>query len=188
MDKYVKSGVTVAVFFAILSALVIPAFSDTQGELEDTIESVTSETEWTQVVNSSASSNYNITSGGVLDIEGSSGLVETDLVDSGDHERVEVYVEQAQGTTDVTIFDENDTSLGTTSVSGDGNATIDVDPYDVDSYYLEFDATGSSDSEVEMYETTGYSNVSNDVQVIVYIVLLLFLVAIALGIYKKHAE
>lgn len=189
MDKYVNSAVTAAVFFLLLGILVVPNFEDTQGDLEDGLQSVTSESNWNSVVDPDNSTDYTINSDGTVTIQNSTGIVQTEIYDSGSQDRVEVYSEQSQGTTDVTIYDDAGTQLGTTTLSGDANDTINVDPYDVEKYYLEFDSTDSTtDTTLETYESTGFRAVDDDVQVIIYLVLLLFLIAVAMGMYQKYSK
>lgn len=175
------------VFFILLAALVVPSFSNTQDNLETDYESITTTENWNDVINTSASSNYSVSNDSVT-LTGDVGLVQTQVVETTkNHSTFEVNVSNIAADTDVTLYNEAGTQLDTLTVSGDTSATLSVTDYTADGYYLEFAAATATDAEVDGYDSYGIDPIDDDVSILAYLVMLLFLVGFALGVYGKFS-
>lgn len=184
MDKMVKGGVAMAVFFVLAGALILPNFQQTQGELETGYEEVFTDSEWNDVVNTSSSTNYTI-SGDTVVLDGSSGKLTTKRYATDAHDRLEINVSHLAADTDVTVYDDNSSSIASTTISGDTDKVIKITDYSADEYYVEYAAATATDAEIDGYTSTGFDQVDDDTQAILYLVLLLFMVGVAVGVYGR---
>jgi hypothetical protein len=185
MDKWVEGGVAMAVFFLLAGVLILPNFAETQGELDSTIDEVFTTSEWEDVINTSASSDYTV-SNDTVTLTGSSGVIQTEMQRIESHDRLEINVSHLAADTDVTVYNSNGTSVTSTTISGDTDATIEITDISTDNYYVEYAASTATDSEVDGYTITAFDQVDNQTQTLMYLVLLLFMVGIALGVYSKY--
>jgi hypothetical protein len=185
-DVAIKGSIAMGVVFILLGSLVVPQFENTQDNLETSYESVTTTENWNDVINTSASSNYTV-SGDSVTLDGSAGLVQTQVVETTDnHSTFEVNVTNLAADTDITLYNEAGTQLDTATASGDTSVTLSVTDYSADGYYLEFAAATATDAEVDGYESYGIDPIDSDVSILIYVTFLLFLVGLGLGIYARY--
>lgn len=185
MGDMMKLAVGIGVFFILLGTLVIPNFQTTQDYVTQDYEDVDSSSEWTDAIDSSNSNNYEVVNG-ILNITSDASTVTTNAVDTENHSRLVLNSEHIQGDVDVKLIsNETDSTLVTKSASGDTNLTLEASDYTEDAYYIEFTTTSTTDAEIDAYDVEGQDDVSDDVSILIYVVLLLFLVGIGLGVWAR---
>lgn len=185
MNKTVTGTLAAAVVFILLGSLVIPNFAQTQGDLEDGLQSISTTSNWNDVVNTSASSNYTI-SGDNVTLTGNAGVLVTDVYStSSSYDTLEVNVSNLAADTDVVLYNKAGTQLDSVTASGDTTVTLSEDNYNESGYYLNLSAATATDAVVDSYESNGLRSVDQDVQVLVYVTLLLFLVGLGLSFYAR---
>lgn len=182
----VTTAVGIGVFFILLGTLVLPHFQTTQDYVTTSYEDVDTTSQWTSAINDGSSSNYEV-SNGILNITSDASTVTTNAVDTENHSRLVLNSEHIQGDVDVKLVsNETDSTLVTKSASGDTNLTLEATDYTQDAYYIEFTTTSTTDAHIDAYDVEGQDDVSDDVSILIYVVLLLFLVGVALGIYSRR--
>lgn len=184
-EDMIKGIVALGVVFVLLGGFVIGNFENASTEIVTDYEMVETTSEFNDAIVEASSSNFSV-SNDVLTLTGNDGIVQTQEVTTSDeHDTLEVTVNQSQGDTAVTVYNGSGTSLTSETVTGDTETTVTVSNYTEASYYLEFDSTSSTDSEVNSYEVDGVDQVSDDVSNLVYLMLVLALIGLALGFWSK---
>ena len=180
-DHIVGASVGVAVLFILFGAVIYGGYSSAQGLTM--YEDVNTQDEWDAAINDAASSDYTLTDGVVT--LNAAGVVETHSVSTQSHDYLRVESDHLSGDVDLTVYDgEDDTVLDSVSVSGDTTATLQVQDYDAESYYLEAEeTTGTEDAEVTSYEVEGDDDRDSRLVALLLMVMVLFLVGVAKGLY-----
>jgi len=186
MKKLIGSSVSVAVLFILLGAIVLPNFANTQDNLVTDYEDVDTSIQWNDAIVDSQSSNFSV-NGGTLTLTGDTGVIQTQTVETDTHDRFILEANQTQGDVKYSIYNaSDDTVVKTSTLSGDTDVSVQVTDYNVDSYYVQLEATTTTDGLVESYMTYGEDDIDPNVSILVYVILVLFLVGLAMGIYSKH--
>lgn len=185
IGKSITLTVFVSVAFIILGSLVIPNYADATDYTTTSYEDVNTSSEWTDAINSSQSSNYDVTNG-LLTLTGDTGSVQTVAQSTDAHDRLVINVSHLTADTDIKVYDaSDDTQLDSVSATGEETVTLQVNDYSADSYYLTLDATTTTDAEVDGYISEGQDDVGDNESTFLYLVLILSLIGLGLGLYSR---